>query len=84
MELDDLRYFVAAYEAAGLHESASEGSRLRLDASLRVRQLESLLGSRLFEERNGRTRATQRGEELYAHARQVLATNTGATTIPAH
>ena len=84
MELDDLRYFVAAYEAAGLHESASAGSPLRLDASLRVRRLESVLGSRLFEERNGRTQPTRSGEELYAHARQVLATTTGNTTIPAH
>ena len=83
MELDDLRYFVAAYEAAGLHEASSAGSSLRLDASLRVRRLETMLGSRLFEERNGRTCATRTGEELYTHARQVLATNTGQTTIPA-
>jgi DNA-binding transcriptional LysR family regulator len=80
MDLEDLRYFVAAYEAADLTESAPR--HLRLDASAGVRRLETVLGSRLFEEQNGRARATPAGEELYAHARRVLATSTGQTTIP--
>jgi DNA-binding transcriptional LysR family regulator len=89
METDDLRYFVAAYEAAGLMESLPQAQGapqgLRLDASKRVRRLEAMLGSPLFRERNGRRVPTRAAEELYAHAKQVLgaAPSTGQTTIPA-
>jgi DNA-binding transcriptional LysR family regulator len=81
MELEDLRYFIAAYEATELTESAPQA--LRLDASVRVRRLETLLGSRLFDLRNGRTFPTRAGNELYAHAKQVIgASQSGQTTIP--
>ena len=87
METDDLRYFVAAYEAADLMESMQQRSpeTLRLDASVRVRRLETMLGSPLFRERNGRRVPTRAAEELYAHAKQVLgsAPSTGQTTVPA-
>ncbi|HUQ25791.1 MAG TPA: hypothetical protein VM140_08980 [Burkholderiales bacterium] len=87
MEIDDLRYFVAAYEAADLMEPQARGELegLRLDASKRVRHLEAMLGSPLFRERGGRRVPTRAAEELYAHAKQVLgsAPSTGQTTIPA-
>lgn len=87
METDDLRYFVAAYEAVDLMESMQQSSPeiLRLDASARVRRLEAMLGSPLFRERNGRRVPTQKADELYAHAKQVLGSglSTGQTTIPA-
>jgi LysR family nitrogen assimilation transcriptional regulator len=83
MEIEDLRYFIAAYEAAGLMESSPQG--LRLIASARVHRLEALLGRALFEQHDGRTHPTLAGEELYAHAKQMLGAvqSTGQTTIPA-
>ncbi|MEA3195628.1 MAG: hypothetical protein QOD26_3961 [Betaproteobacteria bacterium] len=89
MEIEDLRYFVAAYEAADLMVSTSQAQGapqgLRLDASTRVRRLEAMLGSPLFRERNGRRVPTRAAEELYAHAKRVLGSvpSTGQTTIPA-
>lgn len=82
MEIDDLRYFVAAYEAVGMTMSAPQA--MRLDASLRVRRLEALLRSPLFRERSGRTVPTRAADELYTHAKQVLgaAQSTGQTTLP--
>jgi hypothetical protein len=83
MEIEDLRYFVAAYEAVDLTESSPQG--LRLIASARVHRLEALLGQSLFESGDGRSRPTRAGAELYAHAKQMLgaAQSTGQTTIPA-
>ena len=83
MEIDDLRYFVAAYEAVGLTMSAPQA--LRLDASVRVRRLEALLRSPLFRERMGRTVPTRAADELYEHAKRVMGAmqSTGQTTIPA-
>ncbi len=83
MEIEDLRYFVAAYEAADLMESSPQG--LRLIASASVHRLEALLGRALFEQRDARAYPTPAGEELYAHAKQMLGAvqSTGQTTIPA-
>jgi len=83
MEIEDLRYFIAAYEAVDLTMSAPQA--MRLDASACVRRLESMLRSPLFRERDGRTVPTRAGEELYAHAKQMLGAmqSTGQTTIPA-
>lgn len=83
MEIDDLRYFVAAYEAVDLTMAAPQA--LRLDASERVKRLELLLRSPLFRERGGRTVPTRAGDALYSHAKQMLGVmqSTGQTTIPA-
>ena len=83
MEIEDLRYFVAAYEAVGLTMSAPQA--MRLDASVRVHRLEQLLRSPLFRERMGRTVPTRAADDLYAHAKQMLGAmgSTGQTTIPA-
>jgi len=83
MEIDDLRYFVAAYEALGLTMSTPQP--LRLDASKRVHRLEQLLRSPLFRDRGGRTVPTRAGDELYEHAKQMMGAmqSTGQTTIPA-
>lgn len=74
MDLKDLRYFIAAYEARGFARASTSLGTVQSNVSTRIRSLEDLLGVELFERRYRGIVPTETGEKLYAHAKQIIAT----------
>ncbi len=81
MDIQDLRYFVAAYESAEMARGDSQP--LEIEAARRVLRLEKLTGQALFERRDARVLPTAAGQALYAYVRERLASSSkpGETTI---
>jgi len=74
MDVKDLRYFVAVYETKGFSNASKSLRTVQSNVSTRIRYLEDFLGTPLFERRYRVVVPTQKGEELYVHAKQVIAT----------
>jgi len=72
LDLRDLRYFVAVFEARGFGRAAAKMKVAQSNVSMRVLRLERLLGAPLFERRHRAIAPTPRGELLYRHALRVL------------
>jgi DNA-binding transcriptional LysR family regulator len=74
MDVKDLRYFVAVYETRGFSRASAFLGTVQSNVSSRIRGLEDLLGTPLFE-RHYRRRVvpTERGVKLYGHAKLVIA-----------
>ena len=73
MDIKDLRYFVAAYEAKGFARAAVALNTVQSNVSARIRKLEAFLGETLFERHHDGVVATAKAELLYRAARRVLA-----------
>jgi len=72
MDLQDLRVFIAVYEARNFLR-ASEALRVtQSSVSFRIRELERDLGE-LFVRLPRGVKPTEKGETLYRHARRTLA-----------
>lgn len=74
MDVKDLRYFIAVYEAKGFSRAASRLDTVQSNVSARIRNLEESLGVVLFERRPREIAPTAKGHKFYAHAQHVLAT----------
>lgn len=73
MDVKDLRYFVAAYEAKGFSNARPLLGTVPSNMSARVRKLERSLGVALFERRYRSLVPTEKGEALYGRAKGVIA-----------
>ena len=74
MDVKDLRYFVAVYEAKGFSNASKSLGTVQSNVSTRIRCLEDFLGTPLFDRHYRGVVPTEKGEELYIHAKQVIAT----------
>ena len=74
MDVKDLRYFIAVYEAKGFSAACESLCTVPSNVSARIRGLEEFLGVVLFERHHRTVIPTRSGEELYGHAKQILAT----------
>ena len=72
MDLRDLRYFIAVYEAAGFSRASRALGTVQSNVSARIRNLEDSLGVELFRRRHRHVAPTAKGETLYKHARKVI------------
>jgi DNA-binding transcriptional LysR family regulator len=70
--LKDLQHFVAVYESRGFGRAADVLNTVQSQVSLRVKRLEEILGTPLFERLHSGTVPTAKGELLYRHAKRVL------------
>jgi DNA-binding transcriptional LysR family regulator len=73
MDVKDLRFFVAVYEAKGFSRACRSLNTVQSNVSARIRGLELFLGVPLFERRYRGIVPTEKGERLYEHAKGVLA-----------
>jgi len=72
MDVKDLRYFVAVYEAEGFSRASRELGTVQSNVSARIRNLEGALGISLFERRYRRVAPTAGADKLYRHAKKVI------------
>ncbi len=72
MDVKDLRYFIAVYEAEGFSRASRELGTVQSNVSVRIRNLEDSLGRKLFERRYRRVVPTAVADKLYRRARRVL------------
>ena len=72
MELDQLRYFVAAAHAGTFTRAAEQEGVTQPSLSQQIRKLEDSLGVPLFERRGRSVRLTQAGERLLPEAKSLL------------
>lgn len=72
MDVKDLRYFVAVYEAEGFSRASRELGTVQSNVSARIRNLEGALGMALFERRFRRVAPTAEADKLYRHAKKVI------------
>lgn len=70
--LDELRAFVAVYEASGFTAASRRLSLSTNAVSLRVQRLESTLGVRLFTRSTRRVTPTEEGRVYYSRVTRVL------------
>jgi len=71
MELRHCRYFLAVIEAGTITRAAAELGMSQPSLSQQIRQLEEILGSKLFD-RGRQTQLTAVGEMLVPHARHLV------------
>lgn len=74
MDVKDLRYFIAVYEAKGFSRACGTLGTVQSNVSARIRSLEEFFGVALFERRHRTVVPTEHGERLYGHAKEVVAT----------
>jgi DNA-binding transcriptional LysR family regulator len=72
MDVKDLRYFVAAYEARSFSGATEVLGTVQSNVSLRIRNLEEHFAVTLFERRHRSVVPTEKGETLYRYAKQVI------------
>ena len=72
VSLRQLQYAVAVADSLGFHKAAGACHVSQPTLSAQVKQLEDVLGVRLFERDRKRVLVTRAGEELVARARRVL------------
>ena len=73
MDLRDLQYFVAVYEAQGFSRASRFLNTVQSNVSARIRLLERSLGAPLFERQWRGVVPTDQGDRLYKHAKQLIA-----------
>jgi DNA-binding transcriptional LysR family regulator len=74
MDVKDLKYFIAVYEAKGFSRACDALGTVQSNVSARIRGLEDFFGVPLFERKHRSVIPTASGERLYAHAKAVMAT----------
>jgi DNA-binding transcriptional LysR family regulator len=74
VDVKDLKYFVAAYEAKSFSGATTALGTVQSNVSLRIRNLEDFLGVALFVRLRRSVVPTTQGEVLYRHAKHVIAT----------
>lgn len=74
MDVKDLRFFIAVYEAKGFSHACRTLGTVQSNVSARIRNLERFIGVPLFERRYRGIVPTARGDKLYERAKHVIAT----------
>ncbi len=72
MDLKDLEYFVAAYEANSFVRASILLSTVQSNVSTRIRRLEEDLGATLFVRLRRGVKPTKKGDLFYRYAKDVL------------
>lgn len=72
LDLKDLRCFIAVYETQGFGRAAKALNTVQSNVSVRIRRLETEVGSPLFDRLHRSIRPTPKGEVLYRYAVKVL------------
>lgn len=73
MDIKDLQYFVAVYEANGFTRASEQLHTVQSNVSARIGELEQFLGVALFERQYRKIVPTENAERLYQHAKGLLA-----------
>jgi DNA-binding transcriptional LysR family regulator len=73
MDLKDLRYFIAVYDAKGFSKASQLLGTVQSNVSTRILGLERTLGVQLFERQWRSLVPTASADKLYADAKVVLA-----------
>jgi len=73
LDVKDLRYFVAVYEAKGFSSASQMLDTVQSNVSTRIGSLEEYLGVLLFVRRYRKIVPTPSGDRLYPYAKQLLA-----------
>lgn len=74
MDVKDLRFFVAVYETKGFSQACAVLGTVQSNVSARIRNLEVFIGAPLFERRYRSIVPTEKGDRLYGHAKNLIAT----------
>ncbi len=72
LSIRQLQYVVAVAETLGFHRAAEREHVSQPTLSVQIRELEDVLGVRLFERDRKRVLVTPAGHDVVAHARRVL------------
>jgi DNA-binding transcriptional LysR family regulator len=72
VDLKDLKYFVAAYEANNFMHASIPLATVPSNVSMRIRRLEEDLGVILFVRRRRGVAPTNEGNLLYGYAKEFL------------
>jgi DNA-binding transcriptional LysR family regulator len=72
VDLKDLKYFVAAYEANNFMHASVSLATVQSNVSIRIRRLEEDLGVILFVRRRRGVAPTSEGNLLYGYAKEFL------------
>ena len=72
MDIKDLRYFVAVYEANNFMRASLALFTVQSNVSAKIRRLEDELGTALFVRGRRGVRPTKKGDLLYHYAKHVL------------
>jgi DNA-binding transcriptional LysR family regulator len=73
MDLKDLRFFVAVYEAKSFSGASKRLCTVQSNVSARILAFESALGVSLFERQWRRLVPTAQAEQLYIEAKDLIA-----------
>ena len=73
MEVKDLRYFIAVYEANNFAQASAALHTVQSNVSAHIRKLEEFLGVALFERHRRGAVPTDEAERLYGYAKKVVA-----------
>lgn len=73
MEVKDLRYFIAVYEANNFAQAGAALHTVQSNVSAHIRKLEEFLGVALFERHRRGAVPTEQGDHLYRYAKNVIA-----------
>lgn len=73
MEVKDLRYFIAVYEANNFAQASAALHTVQSNVSAHIRKLEQFLGVALFERHRRGAVPTEQGDRLYRYAKNVVA-----------
>ncbi len=74
MDVKDLRFLVAVYETGTFSRASECLGTVQSNVSARIRALEDALGGALFERHYRGVVPTAKGQELYARAKDLIAT----------
>ena len=73
MDVKDLRYFVAVYEARNFSRASLALGTVQSNVSVRIRNLERFLDVALFERNYRGIEPTEKALKLYRYAKRLLA-----------
>lgn len=80
--LKQIRYFIAAAETGQVSHAAAELNVSQSAVTAAIQQLESIVGTRLFERRPSGVSLTPEGARFVLHARNVMAAVDEAMRVP--
>ena len=72
MEVKDLRYFIAVYETRNFLRASVALNTVQSNVSARIRKLEQLFGTTLFERHRRGAAPTAKGDHFYRYAKRVI------------
>ena len=73
MDVKDLRYFIAVFEARNFSRASQTLGTVQSNVSARIRGLEEFLEVELFQRHYRGIVPTEKAVKLYRHAKRVLA-----------